>query len=137
MAKYAKVGRFLKEDFGGSPSWFETFLQQLNRFKEQVEQIIDRRITVNDNMAGEIRELTFETGPVVSDSFPMDFKSAVGKVRVVVCGGAVDVTGEEIPVTAPRLAWTYDGTQVIITGAASGDLLPNTKYRLQILTFVN
>lgn len=125
----------MKEDFEGSPPWFDRFLQQLNRFKDQVETIVDRRITVNDNMAGEIKELEFNTGTDITDVFPVDFKSAIGKPSVVLCGAASDITAEDTPVPSPRLAWKYEDGQVIITGVGSGDLQPNKKYRLRVVTF--
>jgi len=132
MAKYAKVGRFLKEDFEGAPGWFERFLIMFNRFKEQVENIVDRKITVTDNMDGEFRDIEVSTGGDISASFPLDFKLA-RKPKMVVCTQALDVTGEETPVPAPRIAWSWSNGQVYINGVGSGDLASSRRYMLTFL----
>jgi hypothetical protein len=135
MAKYAKTGRFLKEDFPGAPSWMDNFLKQLNKFKDQVEQLLDKKLTISDNMAGGIYELELDTTGSVDNALPVSFKFTQGKPKVVFCGGCWDVTGEETPVSVQSPAWTYDQESISIIGL--NGLSADRKYRVNFVVLVS
>lgn len=136
MAKYAKIGRLLAEDFDEAPSWFkERFLRMLNRFKEPMETFMDKGLTVNDNMQGGIYEQTITIGSSVAAALPLSFKFAYGTPRIVLCGGCVDITSTETAALAPTIAWTYSDGVISITNMSG--LSTNKTYRLRFLVHVN
>lgn len=125
----------MKEDFPGAPSWIENFIRLLNKFKDQAEQLFDKKLNITDNMNAGIFDLDLNTQGGVASALPAGFKFTAGKPRVVLCGGCWDVTGEETPVVAPGFAWSYDTDTVTVT-ALTG-LAPDRKYKLTFVVFVD
>ena len=134
MAKYAKTGRFMKQDFPGAPSWLDSFIQLLNKYKDQVEQLLDGRLTISDNVNGGIYDLNLDTAGAVANVIPVTFKFTKGKPRVVLCGGCWDITAEEFSVATPAFGWTWDSDTITID-TISG-LSADRKYKLTFLVLV-
>jgi len=72
MAKLPPINRIVKEDFQDEP-WAEKLLWPINRFMESVSSALNKNLTLQDNLQGQVKQLNFTTQAVVADTFPLFF----------------------------------------------------------------
>ena len=72
MAKLPPISRIVKEDFPDEP-WAEKLLWPVNRFFESVVSALNRNLTFTENLAGEIKQISFTTQATVADTWPIKF----------------------------------------------------------------
>lgn len=131
-----RISQFAVEDFIKAGPWVPKLFQLLNDWLSSSKSVLNKGITITDNCNAEIREISFKTKASVDDTWPVKSKLNIGKPRQVMVGAAYAGTGvNEKPVVAPNIAWTYDGGQLVITGAAG--LSPSTDYKLVVTVWVN
>lgn len=75
--------RILREDVKGAPGWIVPVIDTFNSFADSVYQALNRNITFTENIADQIKELTYvtpSTYPVMEDySFVSSLKTkAIG-----------------------------------------------------------
>lgn len=76
MGRIPTLKRLITEDFKDQKSWIGKLLQPLNQFLETVNASLDHGLTFEDNIASEIKTLTFRNDTGV---FPLKFLSKLGK----------------------------------------------------------
>lgn len=84
MARLPTNQRLRREEFPEAPSWIERLIIPLNLFIEAVYSALNRNLTLQDNLACQIKELTFTT-PADYDSggFPVVSFSRTLPSRVI------------------------------------------------------
>jgi hypothetical protein len=118
------IKRILREDVKEAPSWVNGLIDPLNGFMETVYQALNRNLTLTENVASFVKELTYTTiSTYPTDQDIMKFQNSL-KVKptgVMLMQAYDKVTF--LPPTGPvYIPWTYDGTQIIIrpiTGLAA------------------
>jgi len=61
MARLPSINSLRKEDMPNSPEWIDPMLQQLNSFMSSVYHALDNDITINDNIAASLKQISFTT----------------------------------------------------------------------------
>jgi hypothetical protein len=60
MAFLPPVKRISKEDLPEAPSWVEKLIYPVNLFFDSVYRALNGRLTVPDNISGQIKEISFQ-----------------------------------------------------------------------------
>lgn len=61
MAKLPVLKRILREDLKDAPDWIERLLYPINTFFDAVFQALKKNITFDDNIACQLRDVSFRT----------------------------------------------------------------------------
>ena len=105
MAQLPKLSRFQTEDFQKDQrKWIGKLLQPLNSFMQSVVSGLDRNLTVNQNMQGEIKSLNVRGGGEVKFKY-----SATQRPAVVLVGRVIDKTGVVLALPTSCADWQEDG----------------------------
>ena len=67
MAKLPVINRILKEDLKEAPSWIDKLLYPINTFIESVYNALNKNITFTDNIACQIKQISFTTQAAYTD----------------------------------------------------------------------
>lgn len=104
MAKLPNIKRLVVEDFPAAErKWLPQLLSPLNSFMEAVYAALNRQLTVNDNMAGEVRAV--ELDGVMPLELAWSLKT---KPRAVIVGDCYRKDGTELTlVDAVGVRWHY------------------------------
>ena len=116
MAQLPKLSRFQTEDFGKDQrKWIGKLLQPLNSFMQSVVSALDKNLTVNQNLQGEIKSITVRGGTTTSFKY-----TPTQRPQVVMIGRIIDRTGSIISLPVSCVDWSDDGAGNITVQA-----LPN------------
>lgn len=102
--KIAAVKKFAREDFSGSPEWFNTFLDEINNFSDQMITFTENNIIYEDNIYCQPVDYNFTHGQQVK--FLNKLK---GKPR-----GLLAVAAQGYAIDAAELQYDNSG-QIVIT----------------------
>jgi hypothetical protein len=118
-----------KENLQDAPSWMDKLLQPLNQVFNQVIQALQSNLTLEDNVVGQIRSVTFNTDAsyTATNAFntlivPWAFPNKKRPQAVIV--GQVSQPSNQAVINKPVMvpSWIYDGVSSIripyITGLA-------------------
>lgn len=83
MAKLPEIKRISREDLPESPDWVNNLLSPLNSFMDTVYRSLNKSLTFQDNIQGQVRDLEFRTLATYSggDFTPVAFSYGSGAVR--------------------------------------------------------
>ena len=136
MAKLPTLNRILKEDIKEAPNWIDKVIYPINLFCETIYSALNKNITFQDNIASQIKEVTFKTASTYvsnSDFEVVNFLNSL-KTRAMGCQilQITEVTGNYIPIKEPvSLDWTEVNGSINIHFVSG--LKDNTTYNLRIL----
>ena len=71
MGRLPEYRRILREDLRDAPSWIDKLLTPINSFFDIVYETLNRNITFNDNIACQIKEMTFKTLSTYTSATPL------------------------------------------------------------------
>jgi len=122
-----------------SPEWIDPLLQQLNSFMTSVYHALDKDITVNENIAASLKQISFTTRSDYSTASPVADGFEVQKIANplrtkpvgVILVKVVDLTSYKTITDPVNVFWDYlDGYINVkyITG-----LLDSNKYEINLL----
>lgn len=140
MARLPNQKRIMREDLQDAPSWIDRLLFPLNSFMESVYYALNKNITFNENIACQIREITFTTpstygvgSPVGVDFDEIRFSNQLRTVPQGVIIMQLNITNSvDTPLyTAQSLHWYHDDG-IIYIPYISG-LSASTDYTLRVL----
>lgn len=75
MAPPPKKTQLNREDLKDAPKWVDKVLEVLNPFIQAVVAALSRGLTLQENMASQVKTVVFTTGSAIGDSFPLAFRS--------------------------------------------------------------
>jgi hypothetical protein len=84
VSKLPQIRRLLVEDFLDQKSWISKLFTPINNFMESVQTIFSRGITINDNMAGSVQSVVFNSRPTVAVPMPLKWDLNVKPTAVIV-----------------------------------------------------
>lgn len=87
--KIAAVKKFAREDFSGSPEWFNTFLDEINNFSDQMITFTENNIIYEDNIYCQPVDYNFNHGQQVKFLNKLQSKPR-GLLAVAAQGYAID-----------------------------------------------
>lgn len=129
MAQLPKIRRFLKEDFADQSDWIGKLFMPLNQFLDSVYRALNRGITINENIAGQIRvNLTVTQGRPVRFSY-----SAPGRPAIVLLGALTPINNAQMPTEHPFVDWIFDSGTIVIRSISG--LEAGKSYNANILIF--
>lgn len=140
MAQLPNQRRILREDLKDAPTWVDKLLFPINSFMESVYYALNRNITFNENIACQLRRVSFTTtssynsSPQSADNFPLiQFATSLRTVPMGVIPLQLFVNGDvETPLLAPyNISWYHNNGTLFITYISGLD--DSTTYTLQLL----
>lgn len=132
MAKLPPFKRLILEDF---PSKYQDLLQKLlygiNSFFESVSNTLNKNISFEDNIACQVKELTF-TAPI-TQLRPLSFINELRRpCRGVLLINAENISDANAPLSAaPFIQFTGAADQILITNISG--LTNGKQYRIKII----
>lgn len=115
MAQLPKISKFQSEDFGKDQrKWIGKLLQPLNSFMQSVVSALDRNITINQNLQGEIKSVPVRGGSKVSFKY-----SPSKRPSVVLVGRVIDKAGVLVNAAITAVDWGDDGQGNITVNSIS------------------
>jgi len=130
MALLPKISKLQAEDFDKDQrKWIGKLLQPLNSFMQSVVSALDKNITVNQNMQGQIRSISVTGGTGVSFKY-----SPAQRPAVLTIGKVIDLTGAAITDPVVCSDWEDDGAGNITVKSIS-NLVSGRKYTITFLIF--
>ncbi len=131
MAKLPTVKRVTEEEFPADvKKWLGKLLGPLNQFMEQVTGALNRNLTVNDNMSGEIKSITLD------GTFPLKLSySLKAQPAFVTVGYCRELSAQHvIPTDAIYVDWEYGADNTLILNGIVG-VTPSAsaKYVIKVL----
>lgn len=115
MAKIPQVRRLQIEDFQSQKSWISKLFLPLNVFMESVATALNQNLTLKDNMAADIKTVTFSSVPTAAAPAPVAWTLKVAPVAIFV-GQVARLDGTAFTVSADvGIQWTFgqNGLQII------------------------
>ena len=108
--------RVLREDVKGAPGWINPLIDTLNSFMETVYQALNRNITFGQNVACQIKELSYRTpatypAGVENIEFLSDLKTKATGVMLMQVYDRADYSPPPGPVYVP---WIENNGTIII-----------------------
>lgn len=130
MARLSSIKRIGPEIVAGAPDWAKRLVDLLNPFIEEVHGALSRALTFPENVAGTIREFSFETksnytaGTAGWDAIRFETGLAVRAIDVAIL--QLNEVGDNAPVitSAVSLDWTEIDGEIVIRYVAG---LANSK----------
>jgi hypothetical protein len=108
--------KILREDIKGAPSWAGPLVDTLNSFMETVYQAMNRNITLQQNVACFIKEITYKTpatypSGVTNAQFLNELKTKALGLQVLQCVEKTTYLPAPGPVYVP---WTEDNGNILV-----------------------
>ena len=132
--KLPNVQKILREDVKEAPSWLGSMLDPINGFMQIIYQALSKNISLQDNIACQVKELTYitpSTYPTMSNiSFPSTLKTkATGLMLMQIVNKST-----YIPVlTAVYVPWIEENGQIIVYPIVG--LAASTTYNVRLVVF--
>lgn len=130
MAKLPPLQRLIADDFPDQTGWIGRLLRPVNVFFEQMTSALNRRLTINENFAGAIKEVELDgTYPV---KVAWDFRE---KPISVLVGDIYRTDGASFSLSAAvQVQWTYNTQGQLQIDAVTGGLTidADNKYKLML-----
>lgn len=113
--KLPTITRLVVEDFSRDiQGWIGKLIEPLNSFMSKVKSGLDKNITVNDNLAGQIKTLTVKAeSPFKPLSF--SYNSLRGPRCVLIGGYSRRDINTEVLTASVTCQWYYDANRAVIT----------------------
>lgn len=140
MARLPNQKRILREDIKEAPNWITRLLTPLNSFMETVYYALNRDITFTENIACQIKEITFNsksdysTASPVEDGFlELQFRHSLKTkpkgllIQQLITDGNV----QAVHTTPVTLSW-YENNGVVYINYITG-LADSTSYTIRLL----
>lgn len=128
MALLPKISRFQSEDFGKDQrKWIGKLLQPLNSFMTNVVAALDRNISVNQNMQGQIKAISVTGGSTTKFKYEPSQRPAI-----VLVGKVLNPSGALVANPVTCVDWSDDGAGNI-TVESIPNLTSGTKYTVTFL----
>ncbi len=132
--KLPTIKKILKEDVKGAPSWINGIIDPINTFMESVYTTLNKNVTLNDNIASFVKELTYRTpstypSGVLNVSFTNALKTKAIGVLVM---QAVD-NSSYTPVQIGNVPWIEDNSGIVIYGIEG--LSASKSYNIRLVIF--
>ena len=136
MSRLPQLKRLVIEDFQEQKSWIQKLFLVLNPFMEALVQCLNQSLTIRDNFAGDILQVTFSYVPSYSKPLIVGWSQKSKPVSIHV-GNCVRVDGANVTAFTGTIGimwnWTDKGLGITsITG-----ITPSTadKYVLTLVAF--
>ncbi len=134
MSSPPKSFAFSKEDFPEQAGWIDRLLRPLNGFIGSTAAALNRGLTLDENIQGQIQELIITTVDPVTDSFPAYFSvKSANKPRIVILGAAEAMDdAQHIFSSPPVCTWGFASDGQVRISHVTG-LSPGIRYKLRFL----
>jgi len=132
--KLPNVQKILREDVKEAPSWLGSMLDPINNFMQIIYQALSKNISLQDNIACQVKELTYitpSTYPTMSNiSFPSTLKPKAPALMLM----QIVNKSTYIPVlTAVYVPWIEENGQIIVYPIVG--LAASTTYNVRLVVF--
>lgn len=139
MAKLPSINTLRVEDLPDAPDWVTPMLTQLNSFMGSVYRALDKDITVNDNIAASLKQISFKTRSDYSTSVTKTDGFNVQKIYNplrtkpvgVIMTSIVNLTNYAVITDPVSIHWDYLDGYINIKYVAG--LADSTKYEINLL----
>ncbi len=133
--KLPSIKRILKEDLKDAPKWVDGIIEPVNSFMQAVYQTLNHNVTLTENIASFVKELTYTT----PSGYPIGleqvrFKNQLKVKPIGVLALQVYDRSSYTPAVGPvYVPWVEDDGDIIIS-AVTG-LAASKSYLLRLVVF--
>lgn len=132
--KLPTIKKILREDVKDAPSWIAGVIDPINSFMENVYTALNKSITLSDNIASFVKEITYKTpagypAGVENVSFLNELRTRATGVLVMQAYNKASYT----PVSIGNLAWVEDVSGIVIYPITG--LQASTTYVIRVVVF--
>ncbi len=130
MAKIPPIRRISLEDLKEQAGWIDKIVAPVNSYFEQTTSALNRALTINENFAGEVRDVTLD------GTYPLKLSWGLNvKPRAVLVGQVERVDGTAYTLaTAIQIQWSFNQTgQLQIDGIVGITPTGAAKYRVTLV----
>lgn len=125
MARLPQYKRLVTEDYPEQQPWINKLLLPINRFLLGIYSALDNRLSINDNLLGQLRtNLVIDYTGNADVDFPIKFRyslfdklgAAAPSPRAVILGRVRDASASPSTITDPVVIsdWEYRDGQIVI-----------------------
>lgn len=132
--KLPAVQKILREDIKDPPTWLGTITDPINNFMQIVYQCLSKNVSLQDNIACQVKEFTYitpSTYPTMDNiSFPSTLKTkAIGLISMQI----VNKSTHSPIMISTHIPWTEENGQIIIYPIVG--LAASTTYTVRVVIF--
>jgi hypothetical protein len=133
MSKLPPIRRISTEDFPEQAGWIEKLTSPVNEYMERTTTALNRSLTINENFAGEMRDIT------VDGTYPIKLAwNLSARPRAVIVGGIARTNGGSYTLTdAVQVKWSFNQAGQLQIDGLAGTLDPApaaaTKYYITLV----
>lgn len=134
--KLPTIKRILREDLSDAPNWVNNLINPMNTFMEMVYQALNSNITLTENIASFIQEVTYTTGSSypsgqADQSFMNTLKTRPIGVQLL---QVFDRQTYEAPPGPVYIPWVANSVNQIVLNTITG-LEADKTYTIRLLIF--
>ena len=137
MARLPTTQRIRREDIPDAPGWVDRLIYSINLFFEAVYSALNKQLTLQDNLAVQIRKISFVTSATYSSG---DFdtiaftRTLATKAFVLLIGQITEVADNYTPITeGVSPSWRDINNEIQITHMSG--LKDDTRYNVTVIIF--
>jgi hypothetical protein len=136
LSNLPQTRRFLVEDFIDQKDWIAKLFTPLNQIFEGVFGIINRGITIKDNMLGDVQTVQIDYVPTVAKSFQLAWALSVPP-RAIHVGNIQRANYDDFTISAAvQVQWKFDSKNGLRLTNIVGVTPSNaTQYLLTLIIF--
>lgn len=127
--------KILREDLKGAPDWINGVIDPTNTFMEKTYQALNKNITLTDNIASFVKELTYTTPAGYPTMEPITFRNELKARPIGVMVMQVYDKATYIPAPGPvYIPWVLDNAGDIMVYPITG-LQASKTYLVRLVVF--
>ena len=128
--------KILREDLKGAPEYVNGIIDPVNTFMESTYQALNKNITLTENIASFVKELTYKTDSTYPAAQPIvTFKNELKKRPIGVVVLQVYDKATYIPAAGPvYIPWITDGAGDLVVYTIPG-LAADKTYLVRVVVF--
>ena len=132
--KLPVIDRFQKQNYSNAPDWFTRFLNDMNQFTETVWNILNKNLTIEDNLDSQVYRMAIRAGATAADNATSFITTLKHAPQAVLVGQVTDQEAYQVPLTAAvGVQWTFSGSTISITSISG--LIAGQTYNLTLVIF--
>jgi hypothetical protein len=136
MSKLPQVKKLLVEDFLEQKDWISKLFQPLNLFMDGVLSILNRGLTIKENLQADIKTVTLDRVPTEENPMNVQWGLKYAPVSVHIGNIAKERFSSFNLAAAVNIQWLYDGQKGLrITNIVGLTPTGTDKYILTLVIF--
>lgn len=132
--KLSAVQKILREDVKDPPSWFGAVIDPINSFMQLVYQCLSKNVSLQDNIACQVKEFTYTTPSTYPTMDNMTFPSTLKTKAIGLMSMQIVNKSTYLPIlVSTHIPWVESNGQITIYPIVG--LAASTSYIVRVVIF--